>query len=147
MTLLCPVDSCTLVASKKHDVPHHECPDCRGGWFDLSEFEELEASAADAFALAGTIEYFPRPAPLDCPVCGKKMDAFDYRGNNLELDACSEEHGFWLSPGVADKVRTVMRRRSGDLRNSRIAQRAWDTKRELGFAPALVDRIRAFFRG
>ena len=147
MPLVCPQDHTPLEPVKEHHIPHERCPKCAGGWFDLNEFERLEASAADESALFGTLEYAKRDALLNCPSCGKPMTAFDFRGHDLELDACKEEHGFWLDAGEVERVRSIMRERTHDLDRSARAQQAWDQERERGFSRNLVEKLRSFLHG
>ncbi len=144
---LCPRDGAQLQSSNDEHVPHEACPQCHGGWFTLNEFELLEATAGDKNALAGTLEYATREADLKCPSCGKAMTAFDYRGQNLELDACDEEHGFWLDAGASERVRDMMRQRVRDLQRAQKAESTWNAERERGFSEGLVDKIRKAFRG
>ncbi len=146
-TLTCPRDAAELKPSADEHVPHDACPQCQGGWFTLDEFEALEATAGSQDALAGTLEYGTRPADLKCPSCGKPMTAFDYRGENLELDACEEEHGFWLDAGASRRVREMMRQRVQDLQRARRAEGEWNAERERGFSEGLVGKIRRMLRG
>ncbi|MHB8377426.1 MAG: zf-TFIIB domain-containing protein [Dehalococcoidia bacterium] len=147
MTLTCPRDGAQLQAATDHAVPYQRCPTCKGGWFDLHEFEELEATAADSDAVAGTIEYAERESTLKCPSCGKPLAAFDYRGENLELDACDAEHGFWLDAGAAERVRVRMRERVQDLKRAATAERSWNAERARGFQRTLIERLRNIFSG
>ena len=54
------------------------------------------------------IQYARRESDLNCPICGRQMTAFNYRAYNLELDACLNEHGFWLDEGESAHVREIM---------------------------------------
>ncbi len=84
---------------------------------------QIEASAVrDPGVLAGTIEYQPHPGDRACPVCGKAMYEFDYRGNPLELDACPDGHGYWLDAGEDESVRQLIRQRARDLNRAASAQ-------------------------
>ena len=147
MTLTCPTDSSPLQAANDHDVPYAACPSCGGGWFELDQFERLEASAGNGNALAGTIEYAERATPLACPSCGKPMVAFDYRGEDLALDACDAEHGFWLARGDADRIRERMRERVRGLERAAKVEGSWNAERERGFKPTLSDRLRRMLGG
>jgi Zn-finger nucleic acid-binding protein len=146
MSLTCPRDGAALGPSSDDHVGHQQCPNCGGGWFDLAEFEQLEASVATSDAMAGTIEYSSRAANLKCPSCGADMVAFDFRGQDLELDACDAEHGFWLDAGASERVRTIMRQRVRDLERSRRAEGQWNAERERGFHETLVEKIKGALR-
>ncbi len=146
--LRCPRDGSDLNAESVHAIQVDHCPKCKGGWYDFGELAELEASVAPGEDdRRGMIEYAARDSELACPSCGKKMVAFDYRGCDLELDACADEHGFWLDPGESDRVRELMRDRISGLQRSRTAQVKWNREREAGFAPdSLIGRLRDLFR-
>ncbi len=113
----------------------------------MGDFETLEAGAANESAVAGTIEYSKRRAELSCPSCAKTMTAFDYRGYNLEIDACDEDHGFWLGPGAVERVREIMRERARDMERAGRLEAAWYHERERGFSLSLADKLRNLFRG
>ena len=147
MAFTCPRDGAQLQAGEDHAVPYQRCPICKGGWFDLHEFEELEATAASGDALAGTIEYAERESTLTCPSCGKPMAAFDFRGENLELDACDDEHGFWIDDGGEERVRALMRDRMAGMKRAARAEHSWNAERERGFHRSLIDRLRNLLRG
>jgi Zn-finger nucleic acid-binding protein len=93
----------------------------------------------------GTVEFATRSSDIACPVCGQPMRAFNYRAYNLELDACSEGHGFWLDEGESARVREVMRERVGGLRRAGSAQRSWQRAKGRG-GGGVVDQIKGLFR-
>ncbi len=77
------------------------------------------------------------------------MVAFNYRAYNLEIDTCSEEHGFWLDAGEGGKVKDIIEERVKDLARSADAETAW-----AGFLGGLrgekssiFDRISGLFKG
>ena len=146
--LNCPRDATDLQTTQEHGIQVDRCATCKGEWFDFGELAELEASIAKTDAdKAGMIEYSKRPGELACPVCAKTMTAFDYRGHGLELDACSEEHGFWLDAGESEGVRAVMRERVSGVQRSQRAEARWNREREANFKSSLIDRIRNLFTG
>jgi Zn-finger nucleic acid-binding protein len=119
------------------------CTTCGGAWYDQDELALLEATVAkDADERTGTIDYARRDSALACPVCQSPLQAFNYRAYNLELDACKQEHGFWLDRGEAERVRTVMRERVRGLQRSARAEAAWGGHG----AGGVLDRLRNLFR-
>jgi Zn-finger nucleic acid-binding protein len=145
--LKCPRDGAELHAEHQHGVDLHACKTCRGAWYSLEELAALELTAArDEAGLAGMLEYSKRPSDLACAECGGAMVAFDYRGNNLELDACPGEHGFWLDTGESERVRQIMQDRARGLLRSVRAERNWNRSREGGFNDSIIDRMRDLFR-
>ena len=147
--LNCPRDATPLHTDKEHGIEVVCCAQCKGAWYDFGELTELEATAAQGDdALAGMIEYSKRESELKCPVCAKAMVAFDYRANSLELDACGEEHGFWLDSGESDRVRDIMRERARSVGRSATAQTTWNREREGGFkSGGVIEQIRNLFSG
>lgn len=147
MGLECPRDRTTLERKRQRDFDIDHCGACGGDWYDYAELAMLEAQAADEDTRAGTVEYSKRESTLNCPACGKSMVAFDYRAHALELDACPDEHGFWLDSGESTRVMEIMQERKGDLSRSASAQRAWNRSRERGFSGGVFDRLRYLFGG
>lgn len=145
MPLSCPRDGTELTLGKEHDIEVDRCPRCSGAWYDDDELALLETTVADEDERRGMIDYAKRESELNCPHCGKRMRAFNYRAYNLELDACTEEHGFWLDEGESARVREIMRDRVGGLRRAGSAERAWhDAKRGGG---GVMGNLRNLFRG
>lgn len=124
------------------------CPECNGRWLDHHELDELEAkSAPDADSRRGMITYARRDSELDCPVCGKRMVAFNYRANPLELDTCEDEHGWWLDAGEEGRVSDLIEERVRGLSRAASAEDAWrDFLRGAGSGSAW-DGVRRFFGG
>jgi Zn-finger nucleic acid-binding protein len=148
MSLKCPRDGNELEPGHEHGVPVAECPTCHGGWYDLHALEELESTATqDPEARAGAIEFLETADALKCPSCGKEMQTFDYRAHDLQLDACDEEHGFWLDAGKSERVRQIMQQRTADVHRADAADRKWNREREAGFRGGVIDRLRSLFRG
>jgi Zn-finger nucleic acid-binding protein len=73
------------------------------------------------------------------------MRASNYRAYNLELDACTDEHGFWLDAGEASRVREVMKERVSGLQRAGSAQEAWEKAKRGG--GGVMDNLRGLFGG
>lgn len=124
--LKCPRDETTLAAETHHGIEVDHCPTCNGRWLDHHELDQLEATVASTEEeRRATIEYGERRGELKCPVCGQLMTAFNYRAYNLELDVCSQEHGYWLDAGEDGRVRDIIEERVRDLARSSTAEAAW----------------------
>ena len=122
----CPRDGAELVPERYRDIEVDHCKTCNGRWLDHHELVALEASVASGeHERAGTVEYAKRPSELDCPVCGQRMRAFNYRAYNLEIDTCEQEHGFWLDAGEDGLLRDVMEERVRGLARASSAEEAW----------------------
>jgi Zn-finger nucleic acid-binding protein len=122
----CPRDRTVLIAETEHGIEVDRCSTCNGRWLDHKELDDLEATVPSTDAeRRATIAFGERPGELDCPVCGKRMTAFNYRAYNLELDACKEEHGYWLDSGEEGRVRDIIGERVRELGRSASAEAAW----------------------
>jgi Zn-finger nucleic acid-binding protein len=145
-TLKCPRDATPLDMGREHDIEVDHCPTCKGAWYDDEELEMLESTVAEDHHRSGMIEYAKRDSDIACPVCGKPMRAFNYRAYNLELDACVDEHGFWLDEGESNRLRDVMRERVSGLERAGSAQAAWDRAKR-GEKSGIMDQLRGLFGG
>jgi Zn-finger nucleic acid-binding protein len=143
--LNCPRDGSALVLGKAYGIQIDRCETCKGAWYDRDELALLEATVADEAERRGTIDYAKRESALACPKCGTRMRAFNYRAYNLELDACPEEHGFWLDAGEAERVRALMKERVKGLDRAARAQKSWSNRRGSG-GGGVLDQLRDLFR-
>ncbi len=122
----CPHGHGPLVVEHHHGIEVDHCPACNGRWLDAHELDLLEAtSAPDPGDRRGMVDYARRPSELNCPVCGKRMTAFNYRANPLELDTCDDEHGYWLDAGEDGRVRDLIEQRVRDLYRAASAEASW----------------------
>ena len=122
----CPRDHVELVPETHRGIEVDRCPDCSGRWLDHHELDLLEATvpSTEEQRLA-TIQYAQRDSELDCPACGRRMMAFNYRAYDLELDVCEKQHGFWLDGGEEGRVRDIVSDRVKGLRRAARAQGGW----------------------
>ena len=146
--LKCPRDGRQLETVKDHGIEVERCGTCKGAWYEDDELGMLEANAADEDSRRGMIDYAKRESELLCPVCSKPMRAFNYRASSLDLDACTEAHGFWLDGGEDERVMHLMRERVADLQRAGSAQDMWnDLKGGGGKGSGLVDKFKGMFGG
>jgi Zn-finger nucleic acid-binding protein len=142
----CPRDATELKSAREHDIDIDRCPTCKGAWYDNDELTLLEATVADDDSRRGMIDYAKRESEIDCPVCGTRMRAFNYRAYNLELDACTQSHGFWLDAGESERVRQLMLERVQGLQRSASAEVAWAKAKE-GGSGGVLGSLKNMFRG
>jgi Zn-finger nucleic acid-binding protein len=122
----CPRDNTLLAVETHNAIEVDHCPTCNGRWLDHHELDQLEATVASTEQeRRATITYSERRSDLKCPVCGERMTAFNYRAYNLELDVCSQEHGYWLDAGEDGRVRDIIEERVRGLARSATAEAAW----------------------
>lgn len=122
----CPHGHGELIVEHHHGIEVDHCHECNGRWLDAHELGELEATvASDPNDRRGMIEYAKRKSELNCPVCGKRMTAFNYRANPLELDFCDDEHGYWLDNGETNALQDLVEQRVRDLYRAASAEESW----------------------
>ncbi len=122
----CPRDDTTLAIETHHGIEVDHCPTCNGRWLDHHELDQLEATTASTEEeRRATITYGERRSELKCPVCDERMTAFNYRAYNLELDACPQDHGYWLDAGEDGRVRDIIEERVRGLARAATAEAAW----------------------
>jgi Zn-finger nucleic acid-binding protein len=146
-TLRCPRDQSELRVEHLHGIEVDHCPTCNGRWLDHHELDALEAVRASEEDRRAMIQYARRDSELDCPVCGERMAAFNYRAYNLEIDTCDQEHGFWLDAGEEGRVHDIIDERVRGLRRAASAEAAWDDFLRGVGGGGVMDSIRKFFRG
>jgi Zn-finger nucleic acid-binding protein len=146
----CPRDDIDLMIEHHHGIEVDHCPTCNGRWLDHHQLDELEATVPSTEQeRVATIQYARRDSELNCPVCSKRMVAFNYRAYNIEIDTCADEHGFWLDAGEDGRVRDIIEERVKGLQRSANAEAAWDNfleglggKGRDGGGGSMWDRIR-----
>lgn len=143
----CPRCQVELAIEHHADIEVDHCPRCNGRWLDHHELDVLESRSAAEDSRRGMIEYAKRDSELNCPACGKRMVAFNYRANPLELDVCEDQHGYWLDAGEEGRVRDLIDERVRDLNRAASAEQSWS-----GFLDGLGGRggrggISDWFRG
>ena len=122
----CPRCHGELVSEPSHGIEVDRCPACNGRWLDHDELDQLEATVPSTpEERRATVQYARRAGELSCPKCGKRMTAFNYRAYNLELDACDDDHGFWLDAGEEGRVRDIIEERVRGLARAASAEASW----------------------
>jgi Zn-finger nucleic acid-binding protein len=121
----CPRCDVDLIIEHHAGIEVDHCPSCNGRWLDHHELDQLEATVASEAQRRATIRYAEHPSELNCPKCGKRMTAFNYRGWPLELDTCDDEHGFWLDAGEEGRVTDLVEQRVRRLARAASAEEAW----------------------
>jgi Zn-finger nucleic acid-binding protein len=146
----CPRCKTALKVEHHFGIEVDHCATCSGRWLDPHELDQLEATVPSTpEERQATIQYAKRESELDCPTCGKRMVAFNYRAYNLEIDTCSEEHGLWLDGGEEGKVRDIIEERVHSLKRSARAEDDWKTFLGglRGGNRGIMDQLSSLFRG
>jgi Zn-finger nucleic acid-binding protein len=95
-------------------------------WLDYPELDELEDTVLDADEQKGSTITRPGESEFKCPRCSGPMQQFRYRYNEIWLEVCAEEHGFWLDKGEEKRVLETMSQRIKDLKRSTNAEQDMD---------------------
>jgi len=73
------------------------------------------------------------------------MVRFRYRANNLELDHCPDDAGYWLDKDEDKRILDLMKERVSDLNRSGSVQVSWN-KAKRGDSRGILSRIKGLFR-
>ena len=121
----CPRCGDELKLSKHKGIEVDQCRSCEGMWLDYPELDQLEDTVLDADEQKGSMITRPGESEITCPKCQGPMQQFRYRYDELWLDVCAAEHGFWLDKGEEKRVVEMMEERIRNLKRSSIAEQDW----------------------
>lgn len=106
----CPIGHGDLTTREIFGVVVHECPACRGLFFEKGELEEAtEAIEPDLdwvdFDIWKHQDQFQLSAATNrCPRDGAQMATAKYGEPAIEIDVCPQCHAVWLDKGEFEKV-------------------------------------------
>jgi len=142
----CPRCHSELRVENYQGIEVDRCPNCEGMWLDYGELDQLEDTVFDKDELKASLMFRSFEGELICPKCGGRMQRFNYRDYNLELDFCEQGHGTWLDAGEEKRVLELMEQRIKDLDRKAKAEAEWgDFLRKLG-SPSFFDKVKGLFR-
>ena len=93
------------------------CRKCEGAWFEgkgPAVMRDVPPEVLETSPLAPTLVADHKPdkpldAPIQCPVCRKEMNSYEYLGEiGTWVDFCSQ-HGVWLDDGELPGVLAALR--------------------------------------
>ena len=122
------------------------CHTCGGMWLDYGELDQLEDTVFDKDELKGSLMFRSFDSKLVCPKCGGRMQLFNYRAYNLELDFCEQEHGVWLDAGEEKRVLELMKKQIKDLNRKAKAEKEWGDFLVKLRSPSFIDKAKGLFR-
>jgi Zn-finger nucleic acid-binding protein len=119
----CPACDHALAKAQLEHVAVHDCPNCAGIWFDGDELHRAESNAdewigwidVDVFGAAASTS---RQSGKRCPTCHENLRTLAYPHSEVQIEACTSDHGVWLDKGEFDKVVKAL----VDLTNAMSAQ-------------------------
>ena len=114
----CPRCKQALVIHTLESVKVHECPACKGAWFDWDELRALkDVTDPDLrwmdFQIWKHQDRFQiKEIPLKCPRCSGGMVVIDYDTTTVRVDFCLQCQGVWLD---ANEFQKIIEELSGEL--------------------------------
>ena len=142
----CPRCGSGLEKEKYKGIEVDKCVSCEGMWLDYPELDQLEDTAMDEDELKGSMITRQMGSEITCPQCHGAMQQFRYRYNELWLDVCEAEHGFWLDKGEEKRVTELMEQRNKDLKRSTSAEQDWARLLGRVRSRSLIKRIKDFMK-
>ena len=121
----CPKCGSNLKVVKHKGMQVDQCGSCQGMWLDYPELDQLEDTVLDEDEKKGSMITRPGESEISCPKCQGPMQQFRYRYDELWLDVCAAEHGFWLDKGEETRVLELMAQRTKNLDRSAKAEQDW----------------------
>jgi len=142
----CPRCNSELAIEDYRGIEVDRCPNCGGLWLDYGELDQLEDAIFDQDKLKGSLMASSFQSEIACPKCGGRMQRFNYRLYNLELDFCEEGHGWWLDAGEETRVLELMEQRIKDLDRKAKAEAQWGDFLARLRSPSTLDKTKRRFR-
>lgn len=109
--MTCPDCQAELRESDCKGIAIHECPSCKGKWFqgdqlrlakdrqdDLLRWLDFDPFGEDAEKLS------VQAAGRTCPNCQQPMQSMTYRKSAIVIDKCQQCRGVWLSHGELGRI-------------------------------------------
>ena len=143
----CPKCSAELTAAVRHKLPVAYCAACHGMWLERQELGQLED---EVFFLGdhakGTLVDEPAPTDHKCPECSAALTEFNYRFNDLRIEACTNGHGYWLDETEDDRILAVMKKEQLDSVRAIHAEDKWSNTLKHLRSPSFLDKVRDLLR-
>lgn len=125
----CPNCTGALKPINYKGVNVDKCDSCHGIWFDFSEIDQLEDTEFAFDNLKNTMITRVKSGDQKCAKCQATMQKFYYRWEELELEVCPSNHGFWLDAGEEEKLLTFIDKFEKDLYVKLVGEEDWERKK------------------
>jgi Zn-finger nucleic acid-binding protein len=135
-----------LTREKVHGVEVDACPEKHGMWLDVLELDKIEDRGFDEDHLKGSLVFRQITVNERCPHCREQLERFQYRLNDLYLDFCPQEHGYWLDAGEDARVIELMDEREADMDRKADAEDEWHDMLERMRSKSLVVKMEKHLR-
>lgn len=141
----CPDCGVGLIATKRDRIDMEVCPKCQGMWLSAQELAQLEDEVFDfGDDEKGSLMFGETPTARKCPQCDKLMEAFQYRLYDMEMDYCTEGHGYWLEAGEDARVLELMKKEERNLGRKVLAEDRFAAHLRYLRSGSFADRVRDF---
>ncbi len=105
----CPDCGRELVQARLQHIDIHDCPGCKGLWFERNQLERAKDNADHwvrwiDFDVFGAAEATSDRGQRACPVCATPMSVLVYPHSQVKIDVCASDHGVWLDTGEFRKI-------------------------------------------
>lgn len=109
--MTCPDCHAQLKETDYRGIVIHECPKCKGRWFEKDELRKAKDRTDDDLRW---LDFYPfdeqgntfavSSEGKQCPRCSLKMASLTYEKSKVVIDKCGQCHGVWLDHGEFEKV-------------------------------------------
>jgi len=141
----CPQCSSPLSKIDYRGIEVEHCENCGGTWFDTHEIDQLEDTVFDQDDSKNTMVTNVQTTEIQCPKCSAPMKKFNYRWEDLELEMCPVDHGFWLDKGEEKRVLEHIESYANDLERKQKAEKEWNTELSKLQSPSFFDKVKDLF--
>jgi len=107
----CPDCAKELIPKDYKDIEIHECPNCRGKWFERGQLESAKDNENENISWLDfdpfgkdAEELSTQSEGKQCPKCSKNMSSLRYSKSNIIIDKCLYCEGVWLDSGEFPKI-------------------------------------------
>jgi Zn-finger nucleic acid-binding protein len=80
-----------------------------------------------------------------CPVCSANLTEFTYRFQDLRIEACPNQHGFWLDQDEDARILDVMNKEQLDSARAIRAEDKWNATLQHMRSGSFLDRLKDLF--
>jgi len=145
--LKCPKCQTDLTPTMRHKIEVNYCQSCKGMWLEHQELDQLEDEVFDFGEHAkGTLVFTTTPTTDKCPECNALLQRFKYRFNDLEMELCENQHGYWLSDDEDARVLELMKKEEADLQRKLLAEDKWAATLRSMRSHSFLSKVRDLFR-
>jgi len=130
----------------RHKIEVNYCQSCKGMWLEHEELDQLEDEVFDFGEHAkGTLVFTSTSTTDKCPECDALLKKFRYRFNDLEMELCENQHGYWLSDDEDTRVLELMKGEEADMQRKLLAEDNWAATLKRMRSHSFLSKVRDLF--